>query len=556
MSATSKLGLYCKQETAGYGLWSSASPAPGFNNTGTLLEVPNFVSWDVTPDTTYTESQAITPSRQPRDQILVDTRLGGSLNLEMAYENTLIRMITTALLNDSNATVAQEETDTTYGLSQVTNALTSSDAGLHLVLNAVSGDWLVIRGFSTNEDNIIAKACQVTISGGYTAENGTLTARSGGTEGDYVEGATSGATGYLVAQDTGANTYTIKVLTGVFQAGETVREVGASGNNFTNITITSAAAVLSGYKAQTEAAGGDITVRKLSMALPGSTTRSMSFEANQSDISAGVYEVDLGCMFPQWTVTIPPKGTITTSFAIKGKERHPFTATAGSGNITEATGNPVFQCESNFYDALMGPSESELIALDSTDNSATTVCTTLTKHGLQTGDLIVVEQNADNDNNRNWLVTRVDDYSFTLQGSSAQTAQTGSNAGYFRRLKVAKAIISGDMTLDNQLRETTRAGQVGAVSQPIGTLKVSGSLDIYFESYVEQQRLKGDEYTGIALVFQEVANPMHVYVIECPRIKYTSTPATIPGGNDERVSRVQWGASREENEDVTLRFCY
>lgn len=548
MSATSKHGLYTKQESA-YGVWTN-----GYGN-GTLLEVRH-TSWDVGEDISYTQSNEITASREPLDQLKTDSRVRGSLGFELSYETTLIRLLTAALLNDSSATIAYEETDTTYGLSQVTNALTSSDAGLHLNLQAVSGSWLRIGGFSTNSDNIIAKAAELTISGTFTALTGSLTARSGVTEGDAVVGATSGATGYLVAIDSGApKTYTIKVTAGVFQAGETVQKSGSAGNNISVIVISTAAAVLSGVKVATESAGADITVRKVSRAFPGSTTRSYSFESVQSDLS-GVFEIFLGCMFTSLNVTVPPKGAITGSFGIKGAEKALRTATAGGGTITSAAGNPSMQCETNFYGCLMGPAEGTLTALTDTDNSATTVCTTALPHGLQTGDLIVLHGNADSDNNRNWLVTYVDDYNFSLQGSSAQTAQTGSNAGYFRKLKVAKAIEAGSFSIDNQLRETTQAGVSGIVSQPIGTLTLTGSLDIYFDSITEQRRYKNDEYTGVAFVFQETADPTHIYVFEFPRIKYTQAPAPITGNNDERRNRVQWAASKDPTEGRSLIFCY
>jgi len=532
MSSTSKHSLYHKAESTYGAFFGTIGGAAG------TMGAVDHLSFTMNEDIQRTQSNSINPSRNPQDQITVDTRCTGQMGFELRYDLTWLSIFARGWLHDVNATAQDTDTDTTYGLLQTTNQLTSSDGGLCTEMPVISGDFLRVSGFSTNDEDMVVQAVEVTISGTYTAENGSMTARSGSTAGATVTGGTSAATGELVAIDTGANTYTIKVLTGQFVAGE---DVGTSigVNDITVIVISTAAAVLSNFKLTTEAAGLDITVRQLSRIRPGSTRKSTSFESYQSDVTND-YNVWLGCMFTRMAMNFPASGPITGAFDIKGSERV-ILQTSSHLNVTALSGNPVLHKQNvNIY---MGGSSATLTDLTDTSADATTVCTTLAAHGLQTGDLIVISGNADGDNNRNWLVTRTSSTTFTLQGSTAQTAQSGSNAGQFRKLKIRKSIVSATWALDNQLREETELGTAGIIAQPIGTLAVGGTLEIYHANQSEQLSYQGDEYLGVTIIAQEVQDPTHIVVLEHPRIKYLAAPSPIERNNDSRVQNIQWAAS-------------
>jgi len=107
------------------------------------------------------------------------------------------------------------------------------------------------------------------------------------------------------------------------------------------------------------------------------------------------------------------------------------------------------------------------------------------------------------------------------------------------------------MSLVNNLRARLQVGTLGAVSLGTGTVGLTGGHQAYFESKAVMDKYLNATSSALSFIFSKGTN---AYVVDMPRIKYSSGQRVAGGINQDILADMQWTAIRDATEDATIRI--
>jgi len=108
-------------------------------------------------------------------------------------------------------------------------------------------------------------------------------------------------------------------------------------------------------------------------------------------------------------------------------------------------------------------------------------------------------------------------------------------------------IMDATIEFNNSLRRKLAVGQLGAIGLGWGEFSVTGTLNTYFESLTEVNKLLNNTETSFTTIFKDASD--HIMLVDLPSIKYTSGIPDVPGKNDEVMIPLAYQAYR--NSDLT-----
>lgn len=159
---------------------------------------------------------------------------------------------------------------------------------------------------------------------------------------------------------------------------------------------------------------------------------------------------------------------------------------------------------------------------------------------------------------------------FTLIGKNAlsgtATVGTGTNTaaptnpvqnGIDNIVKVLEGgglfdIVSGSWQLQNNLRARLQVGSLGAISIGSGTVNVTGQITAYFATNAILDKFLNFTASSLAFVHRDALG--NIYVVEFPRVKYSSGQRVAGGLNQDIIADLNFTAFRHETEGVTARI--
>lgn len=106
--------------------------------------------------------------------------------------------------------------------------------------------------------------------------------------------------------------------------------------------------------------------------------------------------------------------------------------------------------------------------------------------------------------------------------------------------------------IQNNLRAREVIGTLGAESIGSGTVTVTGTIEAYYESKTEYDKLIAQTDTSLALVFQD--NDGNAMLWEFPRVKYSAGQRVGGGINTDVMMSLQFTAIRDATEEITVRY--
>lgn len=116
----------------------------------------------------------------------------------------------------------------------------------------------------------------------------------------------------------------------------------------------------------------------------------------------------------------------------------------------------------------------------------------------------------------------------------------------------AYPIRTGSFTITNNLRAREVVGTLGADSIGSGSIAVTGTLEAYYESKTEYDKLVAQTETALAIVFQDNDGNAHLW--EFPAVKYSSGTRVGAGLNTDVMATLQFTAFRDSTEGITVRY--
>ncbi len=132
------------------------------------------------------------------------------------------------------------------------------------------------------------------------------------------------------------------------------------------------------------------------------------------------------------------------------------------------------------------------------------------------------------------VMTAVDDVLALLENNTEQDATTLS------------------FQVQNKLRQRTNIGVLGAVSVGAGRIGCSGTVQMYFEDKSIMDKYLNYETSRLAVMTEDADG--NVYIVEFPRMKYTSGQAVAGGTDTDVIADMAFSAYRNPDEDVTVRI--
>lgn len=107
----------------------------------------------------------------------------------------------------------------------------------------------------------------------------------------------------------------------------------------------------------------------------------------------------------------------------------------------------------------------------------------------------------------------------------------------------------------NQLRSDDEVGAEYPVDISMGEVSFKGTHRAFFATQTVMDKYRNDTESSLALIFQDDAGSQgNAYVIEAPRIKYTSGQTVSSGKNISILADMAWTASKHAVEGITCRI--
>ena len=117
---------------------------------------------------------------------------------------------------------------------------------------------------------------------------------------------------------------------------------------------------------------------------------------------------------------------------------------------------------------------------------------------------------------------------------------------------VSRNVTAWSMALANNLRPRLEVGTLGAVSIGTGTCNVTGTLQAYYSNATLLDKHLNFLDTALAIVFEDVDG--NSYVIDCPKVIYTSGQRVAGGQNQDIIADLSWEAVMHDTEGITVRI--
>jgi len=108
------------------------------------------------------------------------------------------------------------------------------------------------------------------------------------------------------------------------------------------------------------------------------------------------------------------------------------------------------------------------------------------------------------------------------------------------------------LQLSNNLRSLNKIGTLGAFELGTGSIDLTGTVQAYFEDreLIEEYLEFNDSHIATSII--DSAN--NRYILDVPRIRYTSARRVAGGINQDVIADMAWTAFRDPDEDVTIRL--
>jgi hypothetical protein len=113
-------------------------------------------------------------------------------------------------------------------------------------------------------------------------------------------------------------------------------------------------------------------------------------------------------------------------------------------------------------------------------------------------------------------------------------------------------IVSASIDFANNARARLQVGTLGAASIGTGTMDVSGTLTAYFETQAALNKFRAGTESSLAFVLED--DDGNAYVIDLPRIKYSSGQAVAGGINQDVINDLAWTAIRHATLNMTIQI--
>lgn len=113
-------------------------------------------------------------------------------------------------------------------------------------------------------------------------------------------------------------------------------------------------------------------------------------------------------------------------------------------------------------------------------------------------------------------------------------------------------IRTASWTIQNNLRPREQVGTLGAVSVGSGTVSVTGTIEAYYESKAEYDKLVSQTASSLAIVFEDVDGNSVLW--EFPEVKYSTGSRVGSGINTDVLATLQFTAYRDPTEAITVRY--
>ncbi len=108
------------------------------------------------------------------------------------------------------------------------------------------------------------------------------------------------------------------------------------------------------------------------------------------------------------------------------------------------------------------------------------------------------------------------------------------------------------LTINNNLRNRSIIGELGPIDIGAGKIGVSGTVQMYYESKAIMDKYLDQDETSLAFIIEDDAG--NAYIIDLPRVKYTSGQRVAGGQNSDIIADMAFSAYRDATEDVTIRI--
>ena len=129
----------------------------------------------------------------------------------------------------------------------------------------------------------------------------------------------------------------------------------------------------------------------------------------------------------------------------------------------------------------------------------------------------------------------------------AQLLQNSASLG-----SVEGAVMSFDLSVDNQHREQKGLGVLGNVGVRAGTLMVKGTISQYFESMAQYNLFKSSTAFSLTMQLEDVAGNSYLFTI--PRAKYTEFAANASGIDTDFMAESTIEATRDPVTNCMLQI--
>jgi len=116
----------------------------------------------------------------------------------------------------------------------------------------------------------------------------------------------------------------------------------------------------------------------------------------------------------------------------------------------------------------------------------------------------------------------------------------------------AQTITAFSFSLGNNLRPRLEIGTLGAISIGTGTCNVSGTFQRYYEDASMIDKYLDFEDSSLAIAFNDADG--NAFVLDFPKIVYTSAQRVAGGQNQDIICDMAWEAIADDTEDITIRI--
>ena len=117
---------------------------------------------------------------------------------------------------------------------------------------------------------------------------------------------------------------------------------------------------------------------------------------------------------------------------------------------------------------------------------------------------------------------------------------------------VARNITSWSINVANNLRPRLQIGTLGAVSIGSGTCSVSGTLQGYYSDTTLLDKYMNFTDTALAVAFDDTDG--NSYIVDCPKVIFTSAQRVAGGQNQDIIADISWEAVMDDTEGITVRL--